>query len=301
MALPSWKAVGHVIANTWYALAFAWVAAFGVTTLFAMIARLRGVPVAGGFYDVIGLTLLGVLIVPALYVVFNITRKDTERRQQLEKVIAAAEVTPEQSKIDLVTFVSQQVSAMAARENLTMLRAERDANRLTALGIFLTVVSVFAPIAATVLYVELDPLPAATVVRLQELNARIGFVPTGDQLTIARDWHVLAGGLSLGFLFLAAARGVLRLESRNRAAALSLSRRVSHFERLAGILHVNARLSSEPDQLLAQTVRDVMSLAKGAPEIEVPATEADDVPTALQEQLAVVLDLMKKPSHSSTR
>jgi hypothetical protein len=40
---------------------------------------------------------------------------------------------------------------------------------------------VFAPIAATVLYVQLDPLPAATVMRLQELNAKIGFVPIGDR------------------------------------------------------------------------------------------------------------------------
>jgi hypothetical protein len=242
----------------------------------------------------------GALVGAIRWARFASSRSTQEEQQRLQAAIAAttpatiAATGPAEPPAGLLDFATTQINGMAAREKLTMLKAERDANRLTALGTLLTVVSVFAPLAATYLYTSMEPLPATTVAGLVRLRQEIGSAPSWENVTIARDWHVLAGGLSLGFLFLAAARGVLRLESRNRAAALMLSRRVSHYERLVGILHVRAKVAGETDRMLAQVVSDVLTAVEKPPDIDQLGAEADETSNAVKEHITAIAELFKK-------
>jgi hypothetical protein len=100
------------------------------------------------------------------------------------------------------------------------------------------------------MYVRTDP-----IVQLAELK-RVGVDPRIGIELVRRDWHLLAAGVSFGLLFLAAARGALNAEARQRALYTRESRIVAYYGDLIRALEVAARIDDErKDDARAETAR----------------------------------------------
>lgn len=162
----------------------------------------------------------------------------------------------------LISFLMQRTKLAAKREELAMIRSEARANSLYRVGFLLLIVSVFCPLAAGLAYVIVEPLPADTVTRLTQLNNELGALPSGLTIQVARDWHVLVAGITLGFLCLAAARGVLGQQSQETRQFFRLNERVNYYERLRSVLEIKARQLGEEfdseDDLVALVVTHLL-------------------------------------------
>jgi len=146
------------------------------------------------------------------------------------------------SKSELTTVDQLKVHIRQAigREEISMLRADGRANGLYHIGWTLMVVSVLCPLLAGVIYWRIDPLSSEIVERLKDLDLALGSLPEGSAVATERDWHVLLGGITFGFLCLAAARGILTQQGKEVAAHSRLSDRVNYYERVESVLEIRA-------------------------------------------------------------
>lgn len=132
----------------------------------------------------------------------------------------------------------EEIENSIERERVAMLRAKARADRLFTLGTTFLLLSIFGPILAAGLYSYMDPLSVATVERLTELHRTIGDALNLEPPPLQRDWHILAAGLSFGFLFLAAAGGLLRQQAREYRTYFLIGEKINRYQRLASIVRV---------------------------------------------------------------
>lgn len=253
MANKSWlRFTGRAVAA---GLAVAWL----ITQVLLQIAPLMKYQVSGPTIIMVSVA-IGALsgLVTAVFGLRTETREvaEVEQRQELIKTI---EERSEQATSSSV-FVQDQIKLNIERERLNMLLAERRANNLFTIGRFLMVLSVLAPLFSAALYLWANPLPAEAVSHLKEMRDAAGSLPVQLTLSVQRDWRILFAGVSIGFLFLAAARGVLTQQARQSQTFFSLAERVASYERMISVIKIRTRgTSGKKDDLPNDIKKIVMS------------------------------------------
>jgi len=183
--------------------------------------------------------LVGILAIAGISVALGMS-SDTVAVKQKEKEIE--EVQKEIAERDLSTLelLDRAIRLAINREEATMLRAERRVDMLFRIGLLFLVASVVAPLLSASLYWNLDPLPTTTVQSLKDLRTTLGTLPENTTVQVQRDWRILLGGISFGFLFLASAAGLMKQQGRQTDIYFRIGERVKFFERLASVVTLNA-------------------------------------------------------------
>ena len=158
-------------------------------------------------------------------------------------------------------FLEDQIELNVRRDRISMLRAEQRADNLFNIGRALMVISVVAPLATAATYVLLPPLPESAVLNIVRLKTELGALPEGVQIAVNRDWKLLFAGVSVGFLFLAAARGVMTQQSKESETFFLLTEKLAESERLVSVLKIRMRGSPDgrvPSELADDIVRKLL-------------------------------------------
>ncbi|HEY7645520.1 MAG TPA: hypothetical protein VH858_10845 [Hyphomicrobiales bacterium] len=137
------------------------------------------------------------------------------------------------------SILTKQLKLATAREELILLQAKSRADLLYRIGALFLIISIACPIAAAWLYWFIDPLTKETITQISELKNISPELPKDLNLAIGRDWHLLLGGITFGFLCLAAARGILGQQAKEMQTYFEVAQKVNYFERLSGVAEIN--------------------------------------------------------------
>jgi hypothetical protein len=208
---------------------------------------------------------LSSLLCLVAFVSFSVYRwnlKIKEKTKELEKgKKTLKEIT------GMVEFVEAVLKVASLREEVAMTIAQGRSGRLFIIGSFLMVLSVFAPFGSAFIYWQTDPLNDEVVIHLAQLKKETGIVPGNESISFKKDWRILFSGLSFGFLFLAAARGILRQEARQSSTYFKTAERVSYYENLARALLINERLQGEAGESQNEKlVKRIINILFASPE-----------------------------------
>ena len=146
-------------------------------------------------------------------------------------------------------FLHRHLRHAIVREELTVLRSSKRANALYTMGFILLVISVACPVAAAVMYWRLEPISPNTVSKIAEIKKTLGEVPKDINLSVSRDWRVLLGGITFGFLCLAAARGLLAQQGREMETFFRVGEKVGYYERLTSAIDIRIRQQEKPQEV----------------------------------------------------
>jgi hypothetical protein len=170
------------------------------------------------------------------------------------------------------------------------------ADRLYKFGTPLLVASLVCPILSAACYYLTEPLPSKTVQSISNLKNSIGELPKEFNVTVSRDWHILAGGIAFGFLCLAAARGLLAQQANEMKTYVELGQKVRYFERLNSIVELLLKQdenATEPEKEAIRFLRDrLLADPVTAVEEETKKTE-DDIQSKLVSELAKAMQSAK--------
>ncbi len=156
------------------------------------------------------------------------------------------------SEPTLVGFVSTLLKAAAERQQLSVLTAERRASNLFRVGTLLMGVSVLVPFVLVYMYLQTDPAVIA-----KELTT--AGLPTAEAAKASqRDWHLLVAGISFGLLFIAAARGILLSEGRQREVYAREVRETAYYGDLTRALSIAHRIDRERKDELRSITDEVV-------------------------------------------
>jgi len=142
-------------------------------------------------------------------------------------------------------FLKRQLEFAIGLEETTMLVASSRARWLYQFGQLFLIASVMGPVAAAWIYWQVEPLSESTVANLLDLKSGLGGLPDSIALTVHRDWHVLLGGVTFGFLFLAAGSGLLRHQGKEHALYSLAGERVNSYRRLIAVLEIKKRVGEK--------------------------------------------------------
>lgn len=235
-------------------------------------------------------------IVKRLYDYYQERRREEAQEIKIAGIVASLEQPHSDASsgaLGFTDFFAKTLRAATERERLTMLRAEASAARFSFLGTVLMVLSVLAPLLSWGVYTSLEPLTSTSIQYLKQLRADTGFIPSGDAIAVGRDWHILLAGLSLGFLFVAAARGILRQESQQRMNFLALAKRVAYYENLAWAIQVYDRLRMETGLVREASEGILRELIKPPTETSLGAKTPEDTPLLQSEQLDTIISMLR--------
>lgn len=234
----------------------------------------------GKMYDVdvpsgMMLTLFVSGVAGAVYEALTPRSTVASTRREAEVLEAKAE-----SEETLVEYVEGQLLAAAKRQDAAVQRAESRGDRLSSIGSFLMIASVFAPLIFVILYVQLGRA-------------------TTDGASPQRDWHLLLAGVSFGLLFIAAARGILVAEARQRDVYAREVRETAYYGDLRRALGMAQRIDredkDEKQPATREVVRKIMALMLERGGREPVATAASEpAPTGEHEFLKIVTESIKK-------
>ena len=149
-------------------------------------------------------------------------RSETGVRSDIEKYARQA-----QAPKSLTEFVASSLREAAERQRLLAFQSESRLSTLYTASLILTIAAVAVPFLQVGLYLRNDPIEQAR--KLKE----IGLSGVEIAALAGRDWHLLLVGASFGLLFLAAARGILTAESKQREAYFRLTESVTRYGDLA--------------------------------------------------------------------
>lgn len=185
----------------------------------------------------------------------------------------------------LWSFVDAQLEAAAARQNVAVATAQGRASRMFWLGVILILFSVLVPFVLVWLYATIEPVPV-----------KAGEAPQ-------RDWHLLVAGVSFGLLFIAAARGILAAEGRQREVYAREVRETAYYGDLRRAVRMAHRLDYREEDERAepeteQAVRKIVALMLESGRREHVASASADAqqPAAEGELLKGITDVFKKPA-----
>lgn len=199
-------------------------------------------------------SLLGLIVFVAI-TVYRWNLKIKEKTRELEKGKNSLK-----DIAGIVEFVEAVLKVASLREEVAMSIAQGRSGRLFIIGSFLMVLSVFAPFGSAILYWQMEPINEEVVLHLEQLKNKTGVVPGKEAVSFKKDWRILFSGLSFGFLFLAAARGILKQEARQSSTYFTTAERVTYYENLARALLINERLhpneaeKGERDKLIERII-----------------------------------------------
>ncbi len=202
-------------------------------------------------------TILSAIIAGALIVFVHLRYSIEHKDVKAQKANLQERIKIREGKLtantSLVDFIQAELMVVTERERLAMILAQSRSNRLYGIGIALMILSIFAPIASTGIYISMDPLE--TLARLKQHGIALTNLSSPPQ----RDWHILISGISFGFLFLAASRGILRQEEQQRATFFDVGRRIAHYENIVSALRISDKLqheekTSENNKLLEKVI-----------------------------------------------
>ncbi|WP_425399578.1 hypothetical protein [Aeoliella sp.] len=138
------------------------------------------------------------------------------------------------------------------REDTTLQKALIRADHMYFWGVILMGIALLGPLGGAWIYWRVEPLTDIVVERIKELNA----TPSTVDVSVQRDWKVLLGGVSVGFLFLAAATAVLRQKTKEVQISRNSSDKVSYYERLEYALLLEAQPKTDEEKALFRYVID---------------------------------------------
>lgn len=192
-----------------------------------------------------------------LPIIFSWLERFIQLKKQKAKIEQVEKVVKEESekRETLVRYIELVLSLASEREKLTMIRAQGRASTLFVIGTVLMVLSVFAPIISLAAYITTEPLANDTLTMIKAIKDQIGITPSFNDIVNQRDWRILLSGVSFGFLFLAAARGILRQEGQQMTTFLNLARRVTYYENIVSALKIAERNELEKISELAPSDR----------------------------------------------
>lgn len=180
--------------------------------------------------------------------------------KEADKLESLLEALPRKSApSSRVDTLYQELKNSIERERVILLRTDARANKLFLLGTTFLVLSILGPILAGILYWQIEPLPSRTLEQFTELRKILGDNVNLDT-PVQRDWRILVAGLSFGFLFLAAASGLLKQQARESRAYFRIGERINHYHRLASIVRVRL-CPADADE--PQNLEDVVKLVEG--------------------------------------
>ncbi|MEM1202947.1 MAG: hypothetical protein AAGN66_06935 [Acidobacteriota bacterium] len=176
------------------------------------------------------------------------------------------------------------------REEISMFLAEARGKTLYSLGQIFLVTSIAAPLAAGFVYLLAEPLTPETVVRVKELKEAVGELPKGVTVAVQRDWRILLGGVSFGFLMLAAAAGLLRQQRREIQIYFRQSERVNDFQRLLSVLEIKEKLApdGEAEGAVVDLVVERLLETSDSPEAEGEGDDGELDPKAAMDLVKAV-------------
>ena len=218
------------------------------------------------YWLAIVLSTLLVLIVFVSFTIYRMNLKIKEKTKELEQ----GKETLKDIK-GMVEFVEAVLKVASLREEVAMSIAQGRSGRLFIIGSFLMVLSVFAPFGSAIIYWQTEPLNNEIVMQLEQLKNKTGMTIGNDLVSFKKDWRILFSGLSFGFLFLAAARGILRQEARQSSTYFKTAERVNYYENLARALLINDRLflgeagKSENDKLIQKIIARLFASPQQTP------------------------------------
>lgn len=179
----------------------------------------------------------------------------SEKLESLERLEVKEKAAPPPET--LIGSVRQNIEEASNSALASMLKTERRANSLYYRGSTLLMVSVLCPIVAAWLYWVIEPLSEDTILRLSALKKELGDLPSGIEVVGARDWRILAAGITFGFLCLAAAKGILNQQAKEMQHYFVVDERAQSLKRLLGavdILEVAAGEDNEKQAAVATLV-----------------------------------------------
>lgn len=210
-----------------------WPPKYSQYLLIVLVAGIPVVAIAGWFYE---------------------SREDVQVRRVREVEEAL------KTELGFAEFFQAQLQFVAERARLLMIKAESRANRLYAIGTILTVISVFAPVASVLIYLNLDPLPSDLIETVNELRSPDGDFPDGLVISASKDWRVLLSGISFGLLFLAAAGALFAQNGRQMNTMLRLGRDVDYFDAVVSAAEIRRKAEEEElDDPMRKLVDEVVS------------------------------------------
>jgi hypothetical protein len=228
----------------------------------------------------LSLILIGLVSVIGSAALLSWRRK--ERRRLLSKAQEAIGLEETASQeVSLVDYIDAQLIAAAARQDVVVVTSASRADRLATTGFVLMVSSVLIPFGLVYLYLVLDPVEVMNGTAAPQ-----------------RDWHLLLAGVSFGLLFIAAARGILTAEGRQRDLYGREVREVAYYGDLRRALGIAQRLDrkreDDAEAATEEVVRKIMALLLERDRaVQIPS--APEVPAALGDHdfLKIFTDVVK--------
>ncbi|TQV80247.1 hypothetical protein [Aliikangiella coralliicola] len=144
----------------------------------------------------------------------------------------------EETPQNLKSAIENELNLLLEKEKLSMLSTKQKSNTLFIISTLFMVLSVFSPILSFSIYVSLEPITDSMISALERIKS-IGPSVSFDSVSSTRDWRIIAGGVSLGLLFLAAARGLVRQESYMRRMYLIFASKIAELESLLAVVRIS--------------------------------------------------------------
>jgi hypothetical protein len=217
-----------------------------------------------------------------------------KRTHEIELNIQTLEKESE-SEETISDFVQNVLESASQRQQLLMLQSERRSGILFKIGVTLMTISVFAPLILLGAYITIDPF--SSLLQLQSLG-----VETKDLANhLQRDWHLLASGVAFGLLFLAAARGLLAQEAKQRATYFRVSESITFYKDLIGGLRIARRCDKKGDnelsKIVLQRILQALLQTKASEEGQgKPGTDGEDKVSPIDSELLRALGSLLKGS-----
>ena len=242
-----------------------------------------------GYSNYIGLLLAYLIAALLLSVFILLYRQNKENSSNIQKakrtfekrdqeLLLCEDKTQKQLIIQIINFAVNMQEAMTPKARLR-------ADILFWIGILLLVLSIAFPIIATIIYYEIDTISHETAQALIYLKKGANESQKELDIPLSRDWHILLGGVTFGFLCLAAARGIFAQQSNELKAFNEFGQRARYFERLNSVAQI---IISSCDHLSNESIsylRDKLLLD--------PSTITDEESRKLEDEVSLISEVLK--------
>lgn len=132
------------------------------------------------------------------------------------------------------------------------------------LGAIFLIGSIAGPITSFNVYYYSNPLPSETVQNIKLLNEELetsqqpnnpGF-QVQSTIVVQRDWRILLGGVTFGFLLLATGSGLLKQRTKELEVHFRVINLVNFYQRLLGVFELKSEvLEQDEEELVEFTVK----------------------------------------------
>ena len=222
--------------------------------------------------------------------IYQVEIKETENK------IRKIEVLEKKTDIKFEDLIDLTIKKIGLMYELTRVSAKPRSETLYSLGVALLGVSLLFPIIGTIVYELTDPISDETIQKIATLKNNIGELPKEFNVSVSRDWHILFGGITFGFLCLAAARGMLAQQANEKKTYVEQGQSARYFEQLNGMVTLMLKQGTNKAELEKEVIRylkDRMLINFLASKEDEKGSSEDEAP------MEKVISAVTKASHSS--